>query len=89
MVFYSAYEINLYIANACRDLYYGVKKNIMKKEYMKKRLEKWCVSHNCFLEIFPSGVVSISYYDGLIDSELYTSFTACYNSVFNVTDSEE
>lgn len=54
----------------------------MKKEYMKKRVEKWCVSHDCHLEVYPSGVVCIAYHSGEIDGDLYTSLTACYNSIF-------
>lgn len=80
----SAYDINLYIADACRDLYYGLKKNVMKKEYMKKRVEKWCESHDCHLEVYPSGVVCLCYHTGEIDSELFTSLSSCYKYLFDL-----
>lgn len=56
----------------------------MKKEYMKKRVEDWCSSHNCHLEVLPSGVHSLCYHDGLIDTEFFPSLTKLYNYLFDV-----
>jgi hypothetical protein len=61
----------------------------MKKDYMKKRVEKWCSSHDCHLEVLPSGVHCLCYHEGEIDTEFFPSLTSCYNSVFCYTDSEE
>lgn len=80
--FNSAYEINLYIANCIRKI-----DEEMKKEYMKKRVEKWCENHDCYLDILPSGVHCLSYHEGLIDTEFFPSLTKLYNYLF--VDSEE
>lgn len=54
----------------------------MKREYMKKRVEDWCLSHNCHLEVLPSGVYCLCYHDGLIDTEFFPSLTKLYNYLF-------
>lgn len=49
---------------------------------MKKRVENWCLSHQCHLEVLPSGVHFLCYHDGLIDTEFFPSLTKLYNYLF-------
>lgn len=87
MIFKDSDDIAKYIANSFRDLYNELNQNVMKKEYMKKRVEDWCSSHNCHLEVFSTGVYCLCYHEGLIDTEFFSSLTKLYNYLF--VDSEE
>lgn len=60
----------------------------MKKEYMKKRVEAWCASHDCDLYIDGTAGVHVlvdnkEYDDNLCHDRLFPSLTKLYNYLFN------
>lgn len=58
----------------------------MKKEYMKKRVENWCILHDCVLYISSTGVYVLV--DKKLPSDnfchelLFPSLTKLYNYLF-------
>lgn len=55
----------------------------MTKDYMLKRVEKYCSKIDAHVELFPSGVVNISYHNNSLLSDcFYRSLTDCYKDLF-------
>lgn len=83
MIFRSAYAIQLYLLNGICKL-----DEEMKKEYMKKRVDDWCKSHDYDLYIDGTAGVYVlvdnrHYDDDLCHDRLFPSLTKLYNYLFN------